>query len=47
MATASSRPSASRRLDEQELRAWRGLLRTYARLTKALDASSRAPTACR
>lgn len=26
------------RLDEQELRAWRGLLRTYARLTKALDA---------
>lgn len=25
-------------LDEQELRAWRGLLRTYARLTKALDA---------
>lgn len=26
------------RLDEQELRAWRGLLQTYARLTKALDA---------
>jgi DNA-binding MarR family transcriptional regulator len=26
------------RLDEQELRAWRGLLSTYARLTKALDA---------
>ncbi len=25
-------------LGEQELRAWRGLLRTYARLTKALDA---------
>ncbi len=26
------------RLDEQELRAWRGLLRTFAKLTKALDA---------
>lgn len=30
--------SSSVRLDEQELRAWRGLLRTFARLTKALDA---------
>ncbi len=37
MATAPPRPG-SVRLDEQELRAWRGLLRTYARLTKALDA---------
>ncbi len=26
------------RLDQRELRAWRGLLSTYARLTKALDA---------
>ncbi len=26
------------RLDQRELRAWRGLLTTYARLTKALDA---------
>lgn len=33
-----SRAPASVRLDEQELRAWRGLLRTYAKLTKALDA---------
>jgi DNA-binding MarR family transcriptional regulator len=38
MATASPPPSRTGRLDEQELRAWRGLLRTYARLTKALDA---------
>ena len=30
--------AAPSRLDQQELRAWRGLLRTYARLTKALDA---------
>jgi len=37
MATAPPTP-ASLRLDELELRAWRGLLRTYARLTKALDA---------
>jgi len=37
MATAPS-PLAVARLDEQELRAWRGLLRTFARLTKALDA---------
>ena len=38
MATAPASPADSLRLDEQELRAWRGLLRTYARLTKALDA---------
>jgi len=37
MATAASPPAAAR-LDEQELRAWRGLLRTFAKLTKALDA---------
>ncbi len=37
MATAPSPPAVAR-LDEQELRAWRGLLRTFARLTKALDA---------
>jgi len=37
MATAPPTPG-SVHLDEQELRAWRGLLRTYARLTKALDA---------
>ena len=37
MATAPT-PTGSVRLAEQELRAWRGLLRTYARLTKALDA---------
>lgn len=30
--------AAPTRLHEQELRAWRGLLRTYAKLTKALDA---------
>lgn len=32
------RAPASVHLDDQELRAWRGLLRTYAKLTKALDA---------
>jgi DNA-binding MarR family transcriptional regulator len=37
MATAPSSPAAAR-LDEQEMRAWRGLLRTFAKLTKALDA---------
>ncbi len=37
MAPASPSSSATR-LGQQELRAWRGLLRTYARLTKALDA---------
>ncbi|MCW3009796.1 MAG: MarR family transcriptional regulator [Solirubrobacterales bacterium] len=38
MATAPPPPSDTAHLDAQELRAWRGLLRTYARLTKALDA---------
>ena len=38
MATAPSPAASSSRLDEPELSAWRGLLRTYARLTKALDA---------
>ncbi len=38
MATAPPPGTGSARLDPQELRAWRGLLRTYARLTKALDA---------
>lgn len=33
---ATENPTADR-LDAQELHAWRGLLRTYARLTKALD----------
>lgn len=37
MATESA-AAADARLDTQELRAWRGLLRTYAKLTKALDA---------
>jgi len=38
MATAPPPPATPARLAEQELRAWRGLLRTYAKLTKALDA---------
>ncbi len=39
MATASTRPAASTdRLSERELRAWRGMLRAHAALTKALDA---------
>jgi len=41
-ATAKPHPSAaparSEQLDERELRAWRGMLRTHAMLTKALDA---------
>jgi DNA-binding MarR family transcriptional regulator len=37
MATTSIRPD-SRQLDERELRAWRGMLRAHAALTKALDA---------
>ncbi len=37
MVTESS-AAAPVHLDEQELHAWRGLLRTYAKLTKALDA---------
>ena len=38
MATTTSQLSDSRRLDERELRAWRGMLRAHAALTKALDA---------
>lgn len=39
MATAPSRPAASTdQLSERELRAWRGMLRAHAALTKALDA---------
>lgn len=39
MATASTRPAASTdALSERELRAWRGMLRAHAALTKALDA---------
>jgi DNA-binding MarR family transcriptional regulator len=37
MAT-TAKPLDSRRLDERELRAWRGMLRAHAALTKALDA---------
>jgi DNA-binding MarR family transcriptional regulator len=37
--TVPPRPSAdARQLDERELRAWRGMLRIHATLTKALDA---------
>jgi DNA-binding MarR family transcriptional regulator len=35
--TSSTRP-ATLQLDERELRAWRGMLRAHAALTKALDA---------
>ena len=38
MATTTSQPIDSRQLDERELRAWRGMLRAHAALTKALDA---------
>jgi DNA-binding MarR family transcriptional regulator len=38
MASTDSDTAAPTRLDAGELRAWRGLLRTYAQLTKALDA---------
>lgn len=39
MATAPTRPAASTdALSERELRAWRGMLRAHAALTKALDA---------
>ena len=38
MATTTSQLSVSRQLDERELRAWRGMLRAHAALTKALDA---------
>jgi len=37
VSTSSSRP-APVQLDERELRAWRGMLRAHAALTKALDA---------
>jgi DNA-binding MarR family transcriptional regulator len=37
MAT-TAKPLDSSRLDERELRAWRGMLRAHAALTKALDA---------
>jgi DNA-binding MarR family transcriptional regulator len=37
VSTSSTRP-ASLQLDERELRAWRGMLRAHAALTKALDA---------
>jgi DNA-binding MarR family transcriptional regulator len=37
MATTAKRPDV-RQLDERELRAWRGMLRAHAALTKALDA---------
>ena len=37
VSTSSNRP-ASLQLDERELRAWRGMLRAHAALTKALDA---------
>jgi DNA-binding MarR family transcriptional regulator len=38
MATTTKRPSSDARLDDTELRAWRGLLRVHASLSKALDA---------
>jgi DNA-binding MarR family transcriptional regulator len=38
MATTTSQLSDSHQLDERELRAWRGMLRAHAALTKALDA---------
>jgi DNA-binding MarR family transcriptional regulator len=38
MEITANRPSSGARLDERELRAWRGLLRVHASMTKALDA---------
>jgi DNA-binding MarR family transcriptional regulator len=38
VAVSTSTPPASLQLDERELRAWRGMLRAHAALTKALDA---------
>jgi DNA-binding MarR family transcriptional regulator len=38
MATPTTKPPDVRQLDERELRAWRGMLRAHAALTKALDA---------
>src|SRR4051794_20115455 len=36
--TAPERPATGQQLDDRELRAWRGMLRVHATLTKALDA---------
>jgi DNA-binding MarR family transcriptional regulator len=36
--TSTPAPPRAERLDDRELRAWRGMLRTHATLTKALDA---------
>src|SRR6266545_1895307 len=38
MAVTTSTTPESLQLDERELRAWRGMLRAHAALTKALDA---------
>ena len=38
MATSTTKLPDARQLDERELRAWRGMLRAHAALTKALDA---------
>jgi DNA-binding MarR family transcriptional regulator len=38
MATTADRSSSTERLSDQELRAWRGLLRAHSFLSKALDA---------
>jgi DNA-binding MarR family transcriptional regulator len=38
IATTTKAPAAPNRLDDRELRAWRGLLRVHASLSKALDA---------
>src|SRR5919201_4159414 len=38
MATTVHSSPDTRQLDERELRAWRGMLRAHAALTKALDA---------
>src|SRR5689334_24114546 len=37
-ASRSERPADAEPLDDRELRAWRGMLRVHATLTKALDA---------
>jgi DNA-binding MarR family transcriptional regulator len=38
MATSAQRSASGAQLDHRELRAWRGMLRVHAALTKALDA---------
>jgi DNA-binding MarR family transcriptional regulator len=38
MASPASTPTSEAKLTERELRAWRGMLRVHAALTKALDA---------